>query len=401
MNRWLLILLLLTGCSRVNTGGPKKFLLPWPDASGNYTLQEITLTTLPSPYELKGDAAEVYYQSPFSADGYSSSIAKPHLTKSGDVYVPQDTESAQALAVYAQMERLYQFEQQLGTASQITWPRKIGVSLNLIGDPVNTTNNAAYYSSLDVVGLLPYTLSHKDTLCLNQLCVPLAVNHGIVAHEHFHTHFQSQVMAAMSHDPDSTISLSVNSLFAALSVAPPSSVPSQAPIASGDDSAHHVNNVVFRGWNEGLADLFAAIYTNQADFFSETLPRLTPFRALNGPLTEFWTGNDFVPKAQAQTNSNKMSSDQWVGIAYMQGTALSRVLYELAYNGSETPTAFELRILQRLRQLPAKFNDTFDQTRLDVDAILPVLLDGFPLNSATCNTLKAANVQGGFSACGP
>ncbi|MGZ3721952.1 MAG: hypothetical protein ACXVA9_03415, partial [Bdellovibrionales bacterium] len=180
MRKWILFSLILTGCSQTGkSGGDTKFLLPWRDVNGKYELEEVTIETLASPTELRGEAAEVYSQGTFSSDGFKDSIARPRVTKSGDVYIPQDAESAIAIAVYAQFDRLFKYEKQQGSRGQLSWPRKVSIELNMRGSETSIHNNAHYFTALDAIGLMPYTSSG----------VPVALNHGIVAHEHFHAHF--------------------------------------------------------------------------------------------------------------------------------------------------------------------------------------------------------------------
>src|ERR1700724_2029681 len=102
MRIYILLFLIVAGCTQTKPGGDTRFLLPWRANDGKYSLREVTIETLSSPYELRGEAAEVYFQNALTDSGYEGSIARPHVTKSGDVYIPQDSESALAIAVYAQ-----------------------------------------------------------------------------------------------------------------------------------------------------------------------------------------------------------------------------------------------------------------------------------------------------------
>src|SRR5262249_18363873 len=89
-----LVTAMFVGCGPVGKegGGDHKFLLPWPNDRGGYDLQVITLSTLSSPYEMKGTAAQVYLQATFTSTRLHGTVAWPHLTRSGDVYVPMDAQ---------------------------------------------------------------------------------------------------------------------------------------------------------------------------------------------------------------------------------------------------------------------------------------------------------------------
>ena len=188
MRRWLVVILLvLTNCTSKSSKCGDKALLLWPDSGGTYVFQEVLLRTLGSLYRLKGTAAEIYYESGLDESGFTSAPAEPHLTNSGGVCVPEDVGSSLTVNAYAQFEHLYDFEIELGTDAQLTWPRRVGVEIHLEGEFMDIENNAHYYGQQDVITLVPYSLND----------LPMSLNQGIVAHEHFHAHFQSQALSAM------------------------------------------------------------------------------------------------------------------------------------------------------------------------------------------------------------
>lgn len=370
MRFYILLFLIVAGCTQTRGGGDTKFLLPWRDNDGKYSLREVTIETLASPYELRGEAAEVYFQSAFSDHGFEGQIARPHLTKSGDVYIPQDSESAMAVAVYAQFDSLFRYEQKQHTAFQIAWPRKVGLELNMTSPEGTAHNNAHYFTALDIIGLLPYTSDG----------VPVALNHGIVAHEHFHAHFQREVINAL-HLPIGQVVSNFESLFYPLFNLVPRKTPADVPDVS---SPRSMNNFVMRAWNEGLADLFAGIYTGQADFFTASLPQLASARQLDADIGPLWKGKDLA-RVFAQS---KTTVDQMLGLAYGQGTVMARLLYRLAYSGVESPDAFSKRILLRLPMIPLQVRNSYDTSVMDLEQIISILLDGYPVNSFVCANLQ-------------
>ena len=373
MRKWILLSLLLAGCSQggQQNGGDTKFLLPWPDVNGNYTLQEVTIETLSNPTELRGEAAEVYSQATFSSGGFKDTIARPRVTKSGDVYIPQDAESATAIAVYAQFDKLLKYEKQLGTRSQLNWPRKVSIQLNLSGSEINIHDNAHYFMAYDVIGLVPYTKSG----------VPVALNQGIVAHEHFHAHFQSQVMNPLNLMTDSVVSALEDIFYPLFSWG---ALPAAGGSKMGTQSPRMLNNIVLRGWNEGLADLFASIYTGKSEFFSPSLPgpiaKIRDLDAAAGPLLSGESFEKYFGKAA-------LPDEQMARIAYGQGTALARLLYGLAHTGQESPQKFLARILERIGKIPAQVSANFSKETLDFDAITAILLEGYELNAQGCKAL--------------
>lgn len=385
MARWILgslaALTVLSGCGR-KSASESTYLLPWADSNGQYSLQEVTISTLNSPYETRGEAAEIYVEPGFSDDGFSGHLARPRLTQSGHVFVPLDVKSSVALSVYAQFERLQQFEKILGTAQQIPWPRRVGVELKLSGGEGSEYNNAHYFTALDVIGLLPYTLEG----------VPFAVNHGIVAHEHFHAHFQHQVIGPLQILLGQPVISSLENLFFG-AVSP--------PMNSGHEGAkpQFLNDVVMRGWNEGLADVFASLYMGRADFFASSLQKTSRARALDEALVPILAGADL----EAAANSLGFDRRLLVSMAYAQGTAIARVLYRAAQGGSEPPQIFLRRLMNRLRDIPAAVTNGYSDQVMDFDSVLPVLLKDFPLGVERCADLKQtvtkATLVRSFSAC--
>lgn len=366
------LFMFLIGCAGSGNSCGHKVLLLWPDAGGAYSFQSVEIPSLGSPYRLKGSAAEIFFESGLDERGFQGAVAEPRLTRSGDLCVPQDVESALALEAYAQFDRLYHFEKELGSADQLSWPRKVGVQIHLLGDSADTHNNAHYYGDQDVITLVPYTLSG----------LPIGANQGIVAHEHFHAHFQSQV---------------INPLRAGLGRAarPEDLRRSDARTAEG------LNNFILRGWNEGLADFFATVYTGRDDFFRPSLPATN--RVLTGPLGRLLDARQMAAVA-AQAYAGADDPRQLLTrLSYGEGTQLGRLMYRLAHAGSETPKAFLARVMRRLAELPAALLPDYRARVMDVDAIVPVLVRDFPVNAAACAALSQAlsdeRMRKDFSAC--
>jgi hypothetical protein len=361
------IVLLAAGCAK-KPKGDMTFLLPWLTPQGNYELREITIKTLASPYAVRGSAAEVYYQPAFDETGAKGKIAETHLTKSGNVFVPLDSQSSLALVVYAQFEQLYFYEQDLGISEQLRWPRKVAVDLSIGQGGQDSFNNAHYFTGIDTIGILPFTSSKG---------VPLAVNQGIVAHEHFHAHFESQVLVPIQ----SILGITHVGAIKTWSIEPKADV--------GVLSAEEGNDIVLRAWNEGLADLFAALYTGSANFFEQTMPVEAHDRDLSQGLVLFEDAKTL------KRDAPNMNGYQRIGEAYRQGTALSRLLYLLALSGAESPRHFQTRIANRLHLLPKKYAPLYNREVLDFDRIVPDLLQGFPLKKgdSNCEALRLVMIQ--------
>jgi hypothetical protein len=363
----------LMGCADARNNCGNKVLALWPSASGEYTFQEVILSTLNDPYSLSGGAAKIYFESMIGGNSFSGKVAQPRYTRSGDLCVPMDTASSMAVSMYAQFERIMQFENRNGTLDMLTWPRRVGLDINVRASDGMTHNNAFYLGQGDSIAVLPYNLDG----------VPLGLNPGIMAHEHFHAHFQRQVISVMN--SHLAPAFDVDSLF--YSSFAPQRASAKATVEDVDradiNTARGLNAFVLRAWNEGLADLYGAIFSGDPRFFDQSLPALKNARALTSKIAPFMSAFGL------QFNARKISDPKnLVAISYDQGAYLARLMYALANSGVETPEKFLVRVMRRLKDIPPAILPEYESKVLEFEAVLPILLNDFPLNENSCATLR-------------
>lgn len=363
-----------------------RFLLLWPTATKEFKFQEVHLPTLKSPYEVKGSAAEVYFESRLTDSGYSGSVARPRLTHTGSgLCVPMDAGSSMALTAYAQFEQIQKFDQELGSDNQVSWPRKVGVEIHLRSADGFTHNNAHYFSRSDAIAVIPYS---EDGLTLS-------LNPGVLGHEHFHAHFQAEVINPLNNGLELMTSVE-NLFYSGFGIKP------VIEDTEGGDtrSIGGLNKFIIRSWNEGLADFYGSAFTGQSDFFSPSLSQLRYDRTLAGPLGTFISGNQL----EAQSNTVPPIKYNMVGTSYQQGTLLARVLYRIAASGAIDQTELLKRIMQRLSKIPALVAPAFSSRVMDFEEILPILIEGIKLNADSCDAIKATVSKPillrSFSQCG-
>lgn len=364
----LLLTLFLIGCANnTNDKCGGKILAVAPVAPGQYDLQELTLPTLNSPYSLSGVPAKIYYQSGVGDSGFEGPVAQPRYTRSGDTCVPMDTQSSIAVSVYAQFEKIWQFEQKLGTVSMLSYPRKVGLDINVTTRSGGTIHsNAQYYGSLDAIAVQPYILGG----------VPLGLNPGVLGHEHFHSHFQQQVIRVINAKISSFL---VDSLF----------YPGIGTKPTPDDidrvdfkKPKGLNAFVLRGWNEGLADLYGAIYSKNPRFFDESLPQFKEQRALTADVVRLMNGTTL--KAISFNSTAKQLADR----SYEQGAYLARLMYRLSNAGVESQEQFLVRVLSRLKAIPDEVIPSFETEVMDFERVVEILLKDFPRTAIVCQTLR-------------
>jgi hypothetical protein len=362
----------LAGCAKPMGsecgGGGHRFLLPWPDKTGAYSFQEVNIETLNSPYKMSGQAAKIFFESKLTDQGFQGDVAEPHLTRSGDICVPTDADSVATLSAYAQMERLYRFDQKLGIASQISWPRAVGVQIHLQDNEGGLTeNNGLYFPESDSMAVVPYTLEGT----------PLAINHGILAHEHFHAHFQTQVLNAIN----SVLNLpqaGPSWTFAAFAMKP------RVEDVDGADtkSVYGLNQFVLRAWNEGLADLYAAISQGRPDFFSDSFPSRLSERSVAGPFETMRTSADLQYYAHDRT----VTVGQLKAMSYQEGTRMARLFYYFAQK--EDAQEFLRDLMSSLKDISESVMPSLERKYLEFDAIVPILLRGKNLEAQDCATIE-------------
>lgn len=382
MRLGILLSLFLIGCAKnTNDKCGNKILAVANVAPGQYQLQELTLPTLNSPYTLSGPPAKIYYKSGVDDNGFTGAPAQPNYTRAGDTCVPMDTQSSMAVSLYAQFEKIWQFEQKLGIISWLTWPRRVGLDINITTSEGAIHNNAHYFGAWDSIAVQPYGIRG----------VPLGLNPGVLGHEHFHAHFQRQVL---THVTLRVPSLLIESLF----------YPGFGAKPMPDDiervdfrKPRGLNAFVLRGWNEGLADVYGAIYSGNPRFFDESLPQFKEQRALTAqilPLISAGGIKDFAQRSTKRGLSN---------LAYDEGAKVARVLYRIAMSGVEPPEQFLVRLLNRLKEIPDQIVPTFETEVMEFERVLEILLRDFPRTASVCQTVRAAvsdaALQRSFAQC--
>jgi len=286
----LLSFIALVGCGLgfESITGNNVVLIPWPNSSNGFSWQRVPLKSLDSPETLQNSRVRVFYRTGSNENGFSGKAVKPRMAKQGNVWVPLDVESALSLGAFAIMERLYEFDARFAISSGLRWPRQIGVEIPVRTRDGALINNALYDAELDVIAVAPYHI-HQ---------IPAALNHGIIAHEHFHAHFAAVWSSAGepgAQKPDDK----------------------SAVVA--------VNRAVITGWNEGLADYYAFVFTRDPNFMRHTFSFHSSERRLNGDnLVLFDWRQIFSEMGCGETCTFNVKS---IGYSYHNGTAMARWLY--------------------------------------------------------------------------
>lgn len=358
----LLFLLSLNGCGQgFQTISPGSFvLLPWPDILGEYHFSWVQLKTLASPQKVSGPMAEVYWQQGNKDGGFSGQPARPHLVRQGRNWLTTDVPSMQALSVYALFERLFAFDQAMRINKRLIWPRRIGIDISIKTKNGSLLNNAIYDLDRDVIAVSRYD---HDAAGL-----PTAVNHGILAHEHFHAHFA----AAFENKRNS-----LNSIVRA------------------NSEIGLINRFILSGWNEGLADFYAYVYTRDPQFMRLSFNDNTSLRSLLGPLMPLEEWQSLRRLVNCDPNCRPQSGLS--GLAYTNGTILARWLYRwsMRLSPQQGPALLLQEIMSQLPTILKSVNEKLDREPLRNSYFIKYFLQqqSLPLPPESCAELNTELLQ--------
>jgi hypothetical protein len=351
----------MAACTKAETpSSTSLYQIPWPTGTGDYRLQNVPIKTLYSPDTFSGNFAHIIVD-PYVADGALQGHSVGRYIDIGEnTFVPADYATVQATALYAHLEKLAELDELLGVSAKINWPLKIGLNANVVDERGAIRNNALYDGRLDSLLIVPYVEGR----------LPITINAGVIAHEHFHKIFQVFVMdrarkalsdriekakragaifkmsqdetqdSALAHAPSQASEFSSACNWAT----PPPSVgfpelsggsgssPTQqrATTEVGPIAASVYNEFLLRGINEGLADFWGWVYSGDSNFIGRSLSdRENESRRLDVD-TKQLPSPEIMKVSLASFERNGQSDAKRIGYAYSLGTYYSRFMRGLA-----------------------------------------------------------------------
>jgi len=263
----------MVGCAREpdtnKVSGDVKTRIPVAEEGGAYSLKQVTLQGITSLYELSGSFAQFYIYPAIAGNKLTGTAPKTRFIKSGDLYVAADDLSQQMAVIYHHLQNLAELDNEVGAAGVNHWPRDVGMAVRYRRNNGFDSNNAFYDGSIDAILVVPYTQNN----------LPIAVNAGILAHEHFHSLYYKLVdkdMFEKESEPlhgkrvrEEVLGIVANGTEIAAKVEPV------------DSFVEKYHKLLSGGLNEGLADFWAWVYTGDPDFLQLSLPSEKVDRTLN------------------------------------------------------------------------------------------------------------------------
>jgi len=372
----------LVGCSGkpesdAVEGRTVKVRLPWQNEQGEMKLQLVEISGLTSLYEMGGKFARFFF---------APGIANGHLTGKGpkgrflkitdNEYVPQNEISQSMASIYAHLERLAALDAKLGVGDVNAWPRDVGVNVQVSGESFLRQNNAFYDGNTDAFFFVPFKAKG----------LPIAVNPGVIAHEHFHSLFFKivvkpnekvlgpSVMRNGSNHDAAEYYHAMDLKFHEENEA----TDSQKPGTVSELALKFYHVALLRGLNEGLADFWGWVYTGDEQFVLHSFPTEKQ-RSLKPPSQDVLNRKTIEVNAQSAAKFGEYSGEKRIrSLAYIIGTQYARVFKQFTelYQKEHELSAREARekvavmILKELSQFGQDLSsaiansDTYEPTQI-------------------------------------
>ena len=350
--------------------------------NGAYKLSLVKLDTVDDLVRLSGGAAH-FVLSPSQKNGQLVGFDPRIRTirTSDGVYVAQDSQSMQMLSLYWNMENLMKMDDELKVKDVNVWPLTVAVQARVnTGGGNFSRDNARYSGELDAFLFEPYD---RDDL-------PLAVNAGVIGHEHFHSLFYKMVLTQVDGFYTSS---STSSLHDDVDMARRMglNVGTAGPTANNQYQIYQMT--LLRGLNEGLADIWGWIYSGDTNFVERSLSfEKTRDLTLNAsliPSADLFT--TMLDPADANSGNN-------LDVAYKLGSRYAQSIYQITSDAQVVTRALRMQVARAiLRSLP-RFRDELKALngtqKLDPERLMEIISEELPFKSNEfCTALKAKVMQ--------
>lgn len=336
LKTWLIVLILSTaGCTsrkdKLDLTNGVRVQIPIYE-NGEYKLDIVEIKTLSSLRKIEGQAASFYLNPNLKSVDNSVLLTgfKPtaqYIVDKDGVVIPSDDMSIQTFSLYAAFEKLMNFDTEIGLKDLLLWPRNIIINYQFLTADENFENNALYSSQIDSYVFLKYTAQD----------LPMMVNSGIVSHEHFHAIFNKLV--------GSKNTQKINAL------------------QTGDEALYH--QVLIRGINEGLADVWGYLVTQDSNFVARSLSAIGDQRKL-----DIKTEVDLTTKKLKEKLALYTEEDA-VPLAYELGVIVARKYYQKMKQQSNKEAAKQL--IENLKTLSANISALKKDSDLEIEKVLEIL----------------------------
>ncbi len=207
-------------------------------------LKVVTLRKMEDLKRVSGGIATFYYAPKIDGTTVIGEVPHARFIKTyDDVFIPVDSQSADMAAIYYHLQNLTALDASLGLGRFNEGPRKVALSTRILKSDDWVRNNSFYDQNSDAIIFVDF----------QSQALPLTLNPGVVAHEHFHSLFSKLVV---------------------LPLIKAGKVSESLKVSSTDDELRrdYEDFVLFKSLNEGLADYWGWVYSRDEKFVSASIP---------------------------------------------------------------------------------------------------------------------------------
>lgn len=307
------------GCGQKESSeaqGDIQVRIPWYEEGTGYALKMVELKGISRLSQVSGQYVKFYFAPRVVGTKIRGVEPNAQFIKTEEGFVPTNEVSQQMAAIYGHLQRLAELDTAMGVGNVNTWPRSVGIGVRL---PDGMVNNAFYDGKTDSMLIVPY--SDRN--------LPIAVNAGILAHEHFHSLFYKIVIKPLLETPvaplmQKSLKNNVDNFELALGGSRASTLGIEPKEFSETELREYYHLVLTRGLNEGLADFWAWVYTGDPDFISLSLPEAKKFRTLRVK-SHSLPSREMIQGAVTTLSGGGRVEARLTGYSYAIGTQISRV----------------------------------------------------------------------------
>lgn len=319
--RTVLLASFLTSCAPPKDS--HKYQIPWRSEDGRYSLQTVTIDSLSDPDTLSSPLVKLFV-TPSEENGKltAPSAIGRFMKRSDGVNVPLDFVSLQGATIHANFERIHEFDKAAGADTLVTWPLEVSVETEVetTGD---STNNAFFDGNRNAILILPYTDNSRKGL-------PISLNGGVLAHEHFHSLFFQLVLKKLirgGHNVDTDlpeINIDMPTILSEINDV------EKVGTEEMRRSTREFNEFLLRGLNEGLADFWSWLAIGDDDFVGRSISAYRECRRLDKGFTALPSSTDLHMRVFSARVSSGQTRQFRGWMAYQVGVQYARFFKEFA-----------------------------------------------------------------------
>ena len=384
-----------------NAQGAVRVDVPLQKNSETFTFKTIQLFGIDSLKEVSGKFVQFFYTPGAEGSTIVGDAPKARFIKKGDRFIPMDAISNRMSVIYYHLQNMAQLDDLVGAAGINHWPRVVGLDTILANvSESDKKNNAFYDGYTDSMMFLPYTANE----------LPIAANGGVIAHEHFHSLFYKIVMKPALKNKNLNLNqkqvASIHDfkaqndrvVFRGAKILPANLELNNSQVAS------LVNRADLMGINEGLADFWAWIYSDDANYIRWSIPSEKVARSLELDQQEeghFKSTLDIKTYIRYLQNVSLNPSENLSSYYYIIGTPHARFLRQLTLvmseeskqNVSEVKVKVAGKVIQFLQSLSKQVAEAQSEQVLNADSLFAFFSEDQSLaNTKACDlVLKYVN----------